>query len=44
MLSQVKLLDEMDDSMSQLLRRNLTGITEQEADWRPHAIESGWPG
>ena len=36
MLSQVKLLDEMDESMWQLLRRNLTGITEQEADWRPH--------
>jgi hypothetical protein len=36
MLSQVKLLDEMDESMWQLLRKNLTGITEQEADWRPH--------
>jgi hypothetical protein len=36
MLSQVTLLDEMDESMWQLLRKNLTGITEQEADWRPH--------
>jgi DinB superfamily len=36
MLSQVKLLDEMDESMWQLLRKNLAGITEQEADWRPH--------
>ena len=36
MLPQVKLLDEMDDQMWSLLQRNLTGITEAEADWRPH--------
>jgi hypothetical protein len=26
----------MDDSMWTLLQRNLTGLTEEEADWRPH--------
>ena len=36
MLPQVKLLDEMDEQMWSLLQRNLTGITEAEADWRPH--------
>ena len=36
MLSHVKLLDEMDEQMWSLLQRNLTGITEAEADWRPH--------
>lgn len=36
MLTEVKLLDDMDESMWQLLQRNLTGITESEADWRPH--------
>ena len=36
MLPQVKLLDEMDEQMWSLLQRNLTGITEEEADWRPH--------
>ena len=36
MLPQVKLLDEMDDQMWSLLQRNMTGITEAEADWRPH--------
>ena len=36
MLPQVKLLDEMDEQMWTLLQRNLTGITEAEADWRPH--------
>src|ERR1700750_868823 len=35
MLSQVQLLDEMDEQMWELLQRNLTGITEAEADWRP---------
>src|SRR5262245_17411321 len=34
---QVKLLDEMDEQMWTLLGRNLGGITEAEADWRPHA-------
>jgi hypothetical protein len=37
MLPQVKLLDEMDESMGVLLQRNLAGITQAEADWRPHA-------
>ena len=36
MLPAVKLLDEMDEQMWSLLQRNLTGITEAEADWRPH--------
>jgi hypothetical protein len=36
MLSQVQLLDEMDEQMWQLLNRNLAGISEAEADWRPH--------
>jgi len=36
MLPHVKLLDEMDEQMWSLLQRNLTGITEAEADWRPH--------
>ncbi len=36
MLDQVRLLDEMDEQMWTLLQRNLTGITEEEADWRPH--------
>jgi hypothetical protein len=36
MLSHVKLLDEMDEQMWELLQRNLTGVTEEEADWRPH--------
>ena len=36
MLDPVRLLDEMDEQMWTLLRRNLTGIAEDEADWRPH--------
>ncbi len=36
MLPTVKLLDEMDEQMWTLLERNLTGITEEEAEWRPH--------
>jgi hypothetical protein len=36
MLVQVQMLDEMDEQMWELLQRNLTGITEEEADWRPH--------
>jgi DinB superfamily len=36
MLSSVRLLDEMDEQMWSLLQRNLAGITEAEADWRPH--------
>ena len=36
MLPSVKLLDEMDEQTWTLLQRNLTGITEAEADWRPH--------
>src|SRR5262245_15537073 len=36
MLPQVQQLDAMDESMRGLLQRNLTGITEAEADWRPH--------
>jgi len=36
MLPQVEQLDAMDESMWGLLQRNLTGITEEEADWRPH--------
>jgi hypothetical protein len=36
MLAPVRLLDEMDEQMWSLLRRNLIGITEAEADWRPH--------
>ena len=37
MLPPVKMLDEMDDQMWSLLQRNLGGITEAEADWRPHS-------
>ena len=29
-------LDSMDESMWSLLQKNLAGITEAEADWRPH--------
>lgn len=36
MLPAVKLLDEMDEQMWTLLQRNLAGVTEAEADWRPH--------
>jgi hypothetical protein len=36
-LPPVRLLDEMDEQMWGLLQRNLTGLTEAEADWRPHA-------
>jgi hypothetical protein len=36
MLPQVQLLDDMDESMWVLLERNLGGLTEDEADWRPH--------
>ena len=36
MLAPVRLVHEMDEQMWTLLQRNLTGITEAEADWRPH--------
>ncbi|MDB4917332.1 MAG: hypothetical protein JWM95_4976 [Gemmatimonadetes bacterium] len=36
MLPQVQLLDEMDESTWTLLVENLAGLTEEEADWRPH--------
>jgi hypothetical protein len=36
MLAEVKLLDDMDESMWNLLQRNLGGLSEDEADWRPH--------
>ena len=36
MLAAVQLLDDMDEQMWSLLQRNLTGITEAEADLRPH--------
>lgn len=36
MLAQVRLLDEMDEQMWSLLQRNVGGLTEAEADWRPH--------
>src|SRR5580765_8172179 len=36
MLPAVRLLDEMDEQMWTLLQRNLAGISEAEADWRPH--------
>ena len=36
MLAEVQQLDAMDESMWGLLQRNLTGLTEAEADWRPH--------
>ena len=36
MLPLVTLLDDMDEQMWSLLQRNLVGITESEADWRPH--------
>lgn len=35
-LTSVQLLDEMDEQMWGLLQRNLAGVTEDEADWRPH--------
>jgi hypothetical protein len=35
-LTLVAQLDAMDESMWTLLQRNLTGITEEEADWCPH--------
>ena len=37
MLGPVQLLDEMDEQMWSLLQRNILGLTEAEADWRPHA-------
>src|SRR5215831_15748569 len=36
MVPEVQQLDAMDESMWTLLQRNLSGITEEEADWRPH--------
>ena len=36
MLPQVQLLSEMVEQMWDLVQRNLTGLTEAEADWRPH--------
>ncbi len=36
MLEPVRLLDEMDEQMWSLLQRNLQGVSEAEADWRPH--------
>jgi hypothetical protein len=36
-LTSVQLLDEMDEQMWGLLQRNLAGVTEAEADWRPHS-------
>jgi DinB superfamily len=36
MLPAVQLIDSMDEQMWTLLQRNLAGITEAEADWRPH--------
>ena len=36
MLAPVRLLDEMDEQTWGLLQRNLGGLTEAEADWRPH--------
>lgn len=44
MLPAVKMLDDMDESMWTLLQRNLTGISEAEADWRPepHANPVRW--
>ena len=36
MLPEVQQLDAMDESMWGLLQRNLAGLTEAEADWRPH--------
>ena len=40
MLEPVRLLDEMDEQMWGLLQRNLRGLTEAEADWRPHAASN----
>ena len=37
MVPTVQLLDGMDEQMWTLLQKNLGGITEAEADWRPHA-------
>ena len=39
-LEPVRLLDEMDEQMWGLLQRNLGGLTEAEADWRPHAASN----
>jgi len=36
MLTDVQLLDGMDEQMWGLLQRNLAGVTEAEADWRPN--------
>jgi hypothetical protein len=36
MLPQVELLDGMDESMWTALKKNVGGLTEGEADWRPH--------
>ncbi len=36
LLAAVRLVDEMDEQMWTLLQRNLAGVTEAEADWRPH--------
>jgi len=42
-LAAVRLVDEMDEQMWTLLQRNLAGVTEAEADWRPHpAANSVW--
>jgi hypothetical protein len=36
MLAEAQLIDDMDESMWTLLQRNLAGLGEDEADWRPH--------
>ena len=36
MIPAVQLLDEMDEQSWTMLQKNLRGITETEADWRPH--------
>ena len=36
MLTEVRLIDEMDEYTCNGLRQNLTGITEGELDWRQH--------
>ncbi len=36
MLPSVEMLDAMDEQMWRLLQRNLAGLSEAEAEWRPH--------
>ena len=41
MLKEARLLDGVDVTMYINLWKNLTGITEEELDWRPRPLDTG---